>query len=441
MRFRELLRRARRESEAAPTPAPFGFSGIPGEEAIASMTRDELQAWENADAPSVARASDAAEADTDEKQDLASSLNFPLHWTSTRESWDFLFDAAIACEMLAPRPDDRVLDFAAGTAWATEILARVGVRVVSMDLSFEMMRRGRQRLAADSRLVFRDDTSFVVARGQMLPFGDAVFDGVLCLNALHHLPSYAAALADIHRVLKPGGRAVFSEPGTAHAVEPLSAFRMREHAVLEKRVSLPLVRRLALEAGFTRMRVVPLRSSGAYGFDYTASPADGAALDRIWAETRTLSPREHSRFVLYKGDEPPPDTLMPAQKLSGRLGARIAIAREAARVHAGQPFTDGLRIANTGSVTWRARGRRFGGQVTCGLKICDASGAILREDLGRTPLPHDVPPGGTIAIDVTVPGALPAGAYTLRYDMVVEGVTWFEFQGSPCTERALLVAE
>jgi SAM-dependent methyltransferase len=437
MSLRKLLRRARTGPQATPSPASFGFSGLPGEESLATMSGDALQAWENADAPSVTRASDAAEAETDEKQDLASSLNFPLHWTSTRESWDFLFDAAVACDLLAPRPDDRVLDFAAGTGWATEMLARVGVRAVSMDLSLEMLRRGRQRLAADSRLVFRDDAAFVVARGQTLPFADGVFDGVLCLNALHHLPSYAVALAEIHRVLKPGGRAVFSEPGTAHAVEALSAFRMREHAVLEKRVSLPLVRRLALEAGFSRMRVVPLRSSGAYAFDYTASPADGEALARMWADTLTLSSREHSRFVLHKGDEPPSDTLLPAQKLSGRLGARIVVDRAADAARAGQAFTDRLRIANTGSVTWRARGRRFGGQVTCGLKICGADGAILREDLGRTPLPHDVEPGREIHLDVTVPGALAPGRYRLRYDMVVEGVTWFEFQGSPCVERSL----
>jgi hypothetical protein len=75
--------------------------------------------------------------------------------------------------------------------------------------------------------------------------------------------------------------------------------------------------------------------------------------------------------------------------------------------------------------------------VTCGLKVCDADGAVLREDLGRTPLPHDVGPGEEIEIDMTVAGALPAGRYALRYDMVVEGVTWFEFQGTACVTRSL----
>jgi SAM-dependent methyltransferase len=404
------------------------------------MSPEALSALENRDVTSLDRPSDHAEAESDERQDAITSLNFPLHWTSATLTWNYLFDVSVACELLAPRPDDLVLDFAAGTCWATELLGRLGVRTVSIDLSVEMMRRGRQRLAADSRLVFRDQAGFVAARGQALPFANGSFDGVLCLNALHHLPSYAAALREIHRVLKPGGRAAFSEPGTAHAVQALSQFRMREERIVEKSVSLPLVRRLAMEAGFSRMRVVPLRSSSAYAFEYAAAPADDLALQHMWDETVRLSPGEHARFVLHKGDDPAPDTHLPADQLLGRLRAQIDLARVCPTVGSGLAFTDSLRITNTGSVTWKARGRRFGGQVTCGLKICDATGNVLREDLGRTPLPGDVAPGQAIDIEITVPAALPPGDYRLKYDMVVEGVTWFEFQGSPCASRALAVS-
>ena len=401
------------------------------------MSVEELSAWENRDVPSVDRVSDHVEAQADERQDPTTSLNFPLHWTSAKDSLDYLFDFAVACQLLAPRPDDLVLDFAAGTCWATELLSRLAVRTVSVDLSLEMMRRGRERLAADARLVFRDDADFVVARGQALPFADGTFDGILCLNALHHLPSYAVAFREFHRVLKPGGRAVFSEPGAAHSIQPLSRFRMREESVLEKGVSLPHVRRLAMEAGFTRMKVVPLRSSATYVFEYGAASADSVRLQQMWDETLRLYPNEHARFVLEKGDDPPADTLLPAHRLVGRLTARIVPERISARSGAGRPFTDRLRITNTGSVTWKARGRRFGGQVTCGVKIFDGNGQALREDLGRTPLPRDVAPGEQIEVDVTVAGLLPIGRYRLRYDMVVEGVTWFEFQGSPCADRML----
>jgi hypothetical protein len=212
---------------------------------------------------------------------------------------------------------------------------------------------------------------------------------------------------------------------------------MREEGVIEKSVSLPVIRRLAMEAGFSRMRVVPLLSSAAYVFEYAATPADGQPLRHMWDETLRLGPVEHARFVLHKGDDPPADTLLPAHQLVGRLEARIVLEQVSAMVRSGLPFSDRLRITNTGSVTWKARGRRFGGQVTFGLKVCDTRGDVLREDLGRTALPHDVAPGEEIQIETTVAGLLQAGQYELRYDMVVEGVTWFEFQGSPCPRRSL----
>src|SRR6185503_6185918 len=286
----------------------FGFPGRPGEPSLDSMTVEELSAWENRDVPSIGRTSDHSEVVADEKQELTTSLNFPLHWTTAKESWDYLFDFSVACELLGPRPDDLVLDFAAGTCWATELLGRVGVRTISLDLSLEMMRRGRARLASDSRLVFRDEAGFVVARGQALPFVTASFEGVLCMNALHHLPSYSVVLSEIYRILKPGGRAVFSEPGNGHAVHPLSRFRMREESVIEKGVSLAGIHRLALAAGFSRMRVVPLRSTAAYVLDFAAGPADGPRLRQMWDETLSHSADEHARFVLYKGDAPPEDT-------------------------------------------------------------------------------------------------------------------------------------
>ena len=424
---------------AAPQLEATSLAAVPGEESLGSMTPEELMAWENRDVPSIGRTSDTAEARADEKQDATSSLNFPLHWTTGEQGWNYLFDFSLACELLAPRPDNLVLDFAAGTCWASELLSRLAVRTVSIDLSVEMMRRGRARLAADSRLVFRDQASFVVARGQSLPFADASFDGVLCMNALHHLPSYAQALREIHRVLKPGGAAVFSEPGTTHASQPLSRFRMKEESVIEKNVSLPHIRRLAMQAGFSRMRIVPLRSAATYVVDYAATSADADSLRTIWDETLRVGPGEHARFVLHKGDGPAADTLLPAAQLIGRLRARLSFEHVTQEIRAGSAFVDRIAVVNTGSVTWKARGRRFGGQVTCGLKICGADGDVLREDLGRTPLLYDVPPGGRLLIEMHVAPGLDAGRYTLRYDMVVEGVTWFEFQGSECPERTVEV--
>ncbi len=49
-----------------------------------------------------------------------------------------------------------------------------------------------------------------------LPFADATFDGVLAMNVLHHVPDLTAVTDELARVLRPGRRAVFSEPGLDH---------------------------------------------------------------------------------------------------------------------------------------------------------------------------------------------------------------------------------
>jgi hypothetical protein len=194
-----------------------------------------------------------------------------------------------------------------------------------------------------------------------------------------------------------------------------------------------------MEAGFTRMQVVPLRAAGAYVFDYSASAADAPPLRRMWDETLRLSPAEHSRFVLHKGEERAADTWLPARDLAGRLRAEIAVADAERVARIGEALTQRVRIANAGTLVWKALGRRFGGHVTLGVKVCDAAGTVLREDLGRTPLPRDVAPGDTLDLEPVIAGVLPAGRYQLRFDMVVEGVTWFEFQGSPCAYTTLHV--
>ena len=438
--LRELRRQARvvrRFSQKG-----FGFENIPRKERWPDLDDEDLERWEGADLPTPGPHLPGAEGRAAEKQDDEETLNFPFFWKNAWETWRYLFDLSLVGELLACRPGDLVLDYAAGPCWVAEFFNRTGVGTVSMDVSPPMLERGRRRFLLDQRLGRAAKPHFVAADALALPFADETFDAVVGMNALHHLPSYRTALEEIFRVLKAGGRAAFSEPGAEHARSPVSQTRMREEGVLEKNVPLPLIYKLAGRIGFSGMIVVPLVQPDTYAFRYSVSRADYRALRKMWEDTLSLGPKERSCFLLEKGSPRPPDSRIPPRLFHPyRLRARIRPLRTQERVSKSKEFTDSLKVENTGGMTWIAASSGFGGQVTLGIKVCTEKGAVLRDDLGRTPIGRDWQPGETRIVEARIAADLEPGKYLLKYDMLVEGVAWFEQYGSTPFVRVLEVTE
>jgi ubiquinone/menaquinone biosynthesis methyltransferases len=102
-------------------------------------------------------------------------------------------------------PGDRVLDIAAGTGTSSEPLADAGVDVVPCDFSVGMLQEGKRR---------RPDLPFVAGDATRLPFADASFDAVTISFGLRNVVDVEAALREMHRVTRPGGRLVVCEFST-----------------------------------------------------------------------------------------------------------------------------------------------------------------------------------------------------------------------------------
>ncbi len=113
------------------------------------------------------------------------------------------------------RPGDSALDLAGGTGdLAHGLLRQVGDggRVVLSDINHDMLRRGRDRLVDGGA---GPNLSAVQADAEKLPFPDAHFHCVTMGFGLRNVTDKDAALAEIHRVLRPGGRLLvleFSRP-------------------------------------------------------------------------------------------------------------------------------------------------------------------------------------------------------------------------------------
>lgn len=116
-----------------------------------------------------------------------------------------------AVVLAGARPGHRVLDLAGGSGDLTRLLAddvgATGV-VVSLDINRRMLEVGRDRLL-NAGIV--DKVRLVQADAEALPFPEASFDLVTMAFGLRNVTRKASALAEMHRVLKPGGRACILE--------------------------------------------------------------------------------------------------------------------------------------------------------------------------------------------------------------------------------------
>ncbi|MDP9642748.1 demethylmenaquinone methyltransferase/2-methoxy-6-polyprenyl-1,4-benzoquinol methylase [Actinopolyspora lacussalsi] len=104
---------------------------------------------------------------------------------------------------LAPAPEERILDLAAGTGVSTAEFSRRGAYCVAADFSLGMLAAGEHR-----------ELSMVAADALRLPFADGAFDGVAMLFGLRNLADTEAGLREMARVVRPGGRLVICEFST-----------------------------------------------------------------------------------------------------------------------------------------------------------------------------------------------------------------------------------
>ncbi len=129
------------------------------------------------------------------------------------------------------KPGETVLDLGAGTGVSTEELARSGALAVGADLSLGMLRVGREA---------RPAVPLLAADALALPFADDSFDAVTISLALRNIVDPDAALREMARVTRPGGRLVvceFSHPVFAPFRGAYLGYLMRALPGVARRVS------------------------------------------------------------------------------------------------------------------------------------------------------------------------------------------------------------
>jgi len=109
-----------------------------------------------------------------------------------------------------------ILEIGCGYGDGALLIARRfgGARVVGVDIDSGLVEAARRKIAHPprwARQVAADPIAFLCGDATALSFADAAFDAAILFGMLHHVQQWRQAIAEVHRVLKPGGVFAFEE--------------------------------------------------------------------------------------------------------------------------------------------------------------------------------------------------------------------------------------
>ena len=169
---------------------------------------DRMRAWESAE---ISRSGVEARLTQHATAGRLSQKTLQRYRSPGADTW---FPLEYAYHILGDVEGRRVVDFGCGSGSNSVHLALRGAALAGLDISESLIRLARQRLEANG--VARS-ARFVVGSAHDTPFEDNSIDVVFGIAILHHLDLRLVA-REVHRILKPGGRAIFQEPVRNSAV-------------------------------------------------------------------------------------------------------------------------------------------------------------------------------------------------------------------------------
>lgn len=200
-----------------------------------------------------------------------------------------------------PVASDRCLDIGTGTGHTAALLARSGATVVGLDPAEGMLTAARERYRALPNL------EFLMARGDATGLADDAFDLVTARHTLHHHADLPATLAEVRRVLRPGGRFVLVDEVTPDAASDawLDAVERARDATHVRAYSLTEWRTMLRAAG---LEVIVADIETEYELDvrsWVARTCEGeqaaSAVARLFREAGS---HERARFsIVYEAGE------------------------------------------------------------------------------------------------------------------------------------------
>jgi ubiquinone/menaquinone biosynthesis C-methylase UbiE len=130
--------------------------------------------------------------------------------------------------LLSPKPDEKILDVGCGQGFFARELAKAGAKVLGIDIAGELIKLAKEQSG-------KNETYLTLSAEKMSLITSVRFDAAICVLALQNIKNLQAAISEISRVLKPGGRFVLVLNHPAFRIPTASSWSYDEKANIQYR--------------------------------------------------------------------------------------------------------------------------------------------------------------------------------------------------------------
>ena len=313
-----------------------------------------------------------------------------------------------------------VLDWGAGSCWLSEIMNKLGMRTISLDVSKSALDVGKKLFELDQRIDKSLEPKFIHYDGRKIPIEDSSIDRIVISWAFHHIVNKIEMLEEFYRILSPNGIIGFMDAGLHYDESDMAKHEKETFGALEDNIDLEKLKTIIEDIGFEKILVTYApESEKKFNFDsYKNREKDKDDLFQSCIEYG----KTHEVFFIIKGQ--------PYVKTSATPGKNCKAKIDILKINKTKQFINiDLEITNIGDTLFLSNNMYPAGIVYVGCHLYNEKKELITLDYARKKIDSDLFPEKKLKLTFEVKLIENFKGF-IEIDLVNEGHWWFKQKGT-----------